>query len=282
MAGAGYSYNAQRLRSRKIVGSVGTVYHYDLGGNLIAESDTAGVMRRSYVWADGQPLAQIDLESRSGRALPPRLPIARLPAQATAEALTFLHTDHLGTPRLATDPQGKVIWRWEGNAFGETLANEDVDGDGKLTTINLRFPGQYYDAESGLHYNWNRYYDPKVGRYITADPVSVGEHVQSTLDNLRSGGANGQMPIELNPYAFVANNPLKYIDPEGLACEYKGYDFGGWVIGSKMCRCIWECGCPDTKTTKYTYGRLTYIRGREPITSKYNACTCEDARTSFP
>jgi RHS repeat-associated protein len=393
VADAGYSYNAQRLRSRKIVGSVGTVYHYDLGGNLLAESDTAGALRRTYVWADGQPLAQIEpvttlppdmivdnsqatftgtwgtatkiadyyganyqtntkgngkdkavwavnvpstgtyqvyarwvaasthasnapftvqysggsqtvsanqrvsggqwmllgnyaftagsagsvtlTDNANGTVIADAVKLVAVTGGTTSEVVRYLHSDHLNTPRLATNPQAQVIWRWEGTAFGETVPNEDVDGDGKLTTINLRFPGQLYDAETGLHYNWNRYYDPRIGRYITADPVSVGEHVQSTLDNLRSGRANDQPPLDLNPYAYVANNPLKYIDPEGLACEYKGFDYGGWVIGKKMCRCIWECGCPDAKTTKYTYGKPIYVRGREPITSKVNACDCE-------
>ena len=400
VAGAGYSYNAQRLRTRKIIGSVGTVYHYDTNGNLLAESDTAGVLRRSYVWAEGQPLAQIEpvttlpadiivdnpqatftgtwttstsiagfygtnyrthgkgtgtnkavwtlsvpttgtyqvyarwvaastnasnapftvkysggskatsvsqqsnggkwmllgsyaftagtagsvtlTDNANGTVIADAVKLTATSGGTTSEVVRYLHSDHLNTPRLATNSTGQVIWRWDGEAFGATVPNEDVDGDGKLTTVNLRFPGQYYDAESGLHYNWNRYYDSRIGRYITADPVSVGEHVQSTLDNLRSGRANDQPPLELNPYAYVANNPLKYTDPEGLACEYKGFDYGGWVIGKKMCRCIWECGCPDAKTTKYTYGRPIYIRGRDPITSKYNACTCEDARTSFP
>jgi len=74
------------------------------------------------------------------------------------------------TPRLATNNTGTVIWTWEGDAFGATLANDDVDVDLNLTTINLRFPGQYADVESGLSYNYFRYYDSHLGRYITSDP----------------------------------------------------------------------------------------------------------------
>jgi len=171
---AGYSYNAQRQRSRKIAGSQATVYHYDLMGNLIAETDADGNLIRDYVWADTVPIAQIE----------------------AGEKIAYVHTDHLNTPRLATNAQGQVVWRWDGTAFGESYPNEDVDGNSLKTTINLRFPGQYYDAESGLHYNWNRYYDPKVGRYVTSDPIGL------------KGG--------LNTYAYVGNSPLRYIDPLGL------------------------------------------------------------------
>jgi RHS repeat-associated protein len=111
----------------------------------------------------------------------------------------YLHTDHLTTPRLATDGSQRVVWRYEGEAFGASVPNEDPDGDGVRVTINLRFPGQYYDAETGLHYNWHRYYDPKTGRYITSDPIGL------------EGG--------LNTYAYTLSNPMRYADPTGLDVE---------------------------------------------------------------
>lgn len=315
VAGAGYSYNARRLRSRKIGGAQGTVYHYDLMGNLIAETDTAGVLRRAYVWAEGQPLAQVEAvttlppdiivdntqatftgtwptatslagfyganyrtntkgtgkdkatwtvnvpttgtyqvyarwvaasthasnapftvkhstgsqtlavnqrtsggqwyllgsyafsagtagsvtltDQANGTVIADAVKLVATSGGTTSEVVRYLHTDHLNTLRLATNAGGVKIWSWEGSAFGNTPPNEDPDGDGVNTVINLRFAGQYYDSETGLHYNWNRYYDPKVGRYITSDPIGL------------AGG--------LNTYAYVGNNPLRFIDPRGLA-----------------------------------------------------------------
>ena len=111
--------------------------------------------------------------------------------------MLHLYGDHLDTPRLATDSMGNTVWRWEGRAFGETAPVTDPDGDRKHVSVNLRFAGQYYDQESGLHYNWHRYYDPKTGRYVTSDPIGL------------AGG--------MNTYAYVGGNPLFWIDPLGLA-----------------------------------------------------------------
>ncbi len=111
------------------------------------------------------------------------------------QKLLYLHTDHLNTPRLATDPDQTVVWRWAGEAFGQTQPDRDPDGDGTKVNVRLRFPGQYHDGESGLYYNWNRYHDPKTGRYVTSDPIGL------------KGGPN--------PYTYAKNNSLRWIDPNG-------------------------------------------------------------------
>jgi RHS repeat-associated protein len=67
-----------------------------------------------------------------------------------------------------TNESGSVVWSAAYTPFGKA----EVDGSSTQTN-NFRFPGQYYDAESGLHYNWHRYYDPKTGRYLTADPIGL-------------------------------------------------------------------------------------------------------------
>jgi RHS repeat-associated protein len=111
------------------------------------------------------------------------------------ERIVYLHTDHLDSPRKATDSAGRVVWSWESDAFGSAAALDDPDGDGTRTTINLRFPGQLLDAESGLHYNWHRYYDPNGGRYTQSDPIGL------------AGGTN--------TFAYGFASPLTHADPTG-------------------------------------------------------------------
>ena len=110
--------------------------------------------------------------------------------------------DHLGTPVAVSDLSGQVVWTHRFSPFGKTIElNEDADGDGVKLTLNLRFPGQYYDAESGLHYNWHRYYDPETGRYISHD-IIIGDL--------------------LSNYIYTGNNPLRNFDSNGLVFFPKG------------------------------------------------------------
>ena len=112
-----------------------------------------------------------------------------------------LHADHLGTPRAITRPSDNaVVWRWENrDPFGSNQPNEDPANTGTAFKYNLRFPGQYYDQETGTHYNYFRDYDPNTGRYVQSDPIGL------------KGG--------INTYSYVNNDPLHRIDPRGLADE---------------------------------------------------------------
>ena len=113
----------------------------------------------------------------------------------------YVHTDHLGTPRLATNEQGVTVWRNlpTTEPFGNAPVEEDPDGDSTLNTLNLRFPGQYADKETNLNYNYFRDYDPSTGRYVQSDPIG-----------LRGG---------INTYGYVGGNPLTFIDPLGLSTD---------------------------------------------------------------
>jgi RHS repeat-associated protein len=123
-------------------------------------------------------------------------PSGRL-GSAPAAQVFYVHVDHLNTPRVLTDTQNRVRWRWDhADPFGATTANEDADNDFQPLKYNLRFPGQYYDAETGLHYNYYRDYDPQTGRYVQSDPIG-----------LRGG---------INTFAYVDSSPVAYVDEVGL------------------------------------------------------------------
>jgi RHS repeat-associated protein len=109
---------------------------------------------------------------------------------AVPSGLYYLHTDPLNTPKVITDENQQIVWQADYMPFGQIKITTDIIDN------PLRFPGQYYDAESELHYNWHRYYDPSTGRYITSDPIGL------------QGG--------LNTYAYVMSNPLRWVDSLGL------------------------------------------------------------------
>ena len=100
--------------------------------------------------------------------------------------------------------------------------DEDPDGNGTAVTLNVRFPGQYYDQETGLHYNYFRYYDPSTGRYLRSDPIGL------------DGG--------LNTYLYANANPVKFIDPQGL----RGGCPANMMPGPGN-SCVFEPGAEDRK-----------------------------------
>lgn len=102
----------------------------------------------------------------------------------------YYHNDHLGTPQKMTDAAGTVVWAAEYKPFGDATITVST------ITNNLRGIGQYFDQETGLLYNHFRYLNPQTGRYIEADPIGL------------AGG--------INPYTYVEDNPVRWIDPDGL------------------------------------------------------------------
>jgi len=109
------------------------------------------------------------------------------------------HPEHLNTPRLVADSAGASVWRWDQQEpFGVDGPDENPSGLGAFE-FPLRFPGQYADRETNLHYNYFRDYDPGVGRYLESDPIG-----------LLAG---------LNIYAYANGKPLSLIDPLGLESQ---------------------------------------------------------------
>lgn len=119
------------------------------------------------------------------------------PNQTTATDIYYVHTDHINTPRLVTQASnGAIRWRWDDtDPYGMLPPNENPAGSGAFV-LNLRMPGQYYDRESNLYYNYFRDYDPQTGRYVQSDPIGI------------EGG--------INVYTYVNGNPVKKVDMDGL------------------------------------------------------------------
>lgn len=176
---ATYAINALGQRVRKTVAGTNTHFVYDEAGHLSGEYDNSGNLIQETVWFGDAPVATLKPNGSGG------------------VNTFYIHTDHLDTPKRITRlSDNAIVWRWDSDPFGTTAANEDPDADTNLFVYNLRFPGQYYDAETGLHQNYFRDYDPATGRYPQSDPIG-----------LRGG---------LNTYAYVKNNPLRYSDRYGL------------------------------------------------------------------
>ena len=173
---AKYLYNGRGERVKKDGASI-TYYHYDLGGQLIAETDASGNTQVEYIYIDGQPVSII-----------------------TNSTLNFIHTDHLGTPQQISDASQAIVWKADYSPFGEATMTTE------LITNNLRFAGQYYDEETGLHYNYFRYYDPSLGRYVQSDSFGL------------LGG--------INTYSYGLQNPLNNTDKFGLCPNCVGFGLG--------------------------------------------------------
>jgi RHS repeat-associated protein len=173
---ADYTYDGLErlaLRVTQNMTPAGTTHYvYDRQGHLIVEADSSGNTLREYVWLDDTPLAVVaDVDTVSPK-------------------LWFVHADHLDRPLKMTDGTQAVVWDAVYRPFGEVVS---ISGS---ASNNLRFPGQYFLIESGLHYNWYRHYDPTIGRYLQADPL---EFVDGP-----------------SRYAYVGSLPTLGADPAGL------------------------------------------------------------------
>ncbi|HTD13282.1 MAG TPA: RHS repeat-associated core domain-containing protein [Steroidobacteraceae bacterium] len=127
---------------------------------------------------------------------PGDIPVATIRPSGSTVAIYYVHTDLLNTPHLVTRPSdNKQMWRWFPPTFGNSLPNTNPGGAGTFN-YNLRYPGQIYDGQAGLHQNWNRDYDPLIGKYIQSDPLG-----------LKAG---------VNTYSYVRSSPVMRRDPRGL------------------------------------------------------------------
>ena len=168
------AYDAFGQRIQKFSTTAGsqsqTLFVYDENGQLLGEYSPDGKVIREYIWLDGT--------------------LVGLRSYQYPNEILRVHTDHLGTPRAISNNSNQVLWRWDGDQFGDVLPTGTL-------TFPIRHAGQYYDSEVGIFYNYFRDYDPITGRYIESDPIGL------------DGG--------LNTYGYVGGNALGAVDPTGEA-----------------------------------------------------------------
>lgn len=192
---ADYRYNAlgQRIVKRSFDPATQalietTLYLYAQNGQLLGQTvfNRAGVKTTGqyWIWLDQMPLAQVNMAFAANGSV-------------TGSTLLYLHADHLNTPRLATDSSRTLRWSWNSDAYGLGSPNEDVDGDGQRVEVALRFPGQLFDAQSQLNYNYFRDYNPQTGRYVESDPIGLADSP--------------------NTFGYALGNPLVFSDNYGLS-----------------------------------------------------------------
>jgi RHS repeat-associated protein len=186
--------------------------HYDAYGRRVIALKPSGNTQLTYVFvysADGRLMSETVLRPGWAHAQAVReviwlddMPVAHLrrtylpSGNLALSQFTYLHADHLNTPRFGTDESQVVVWRLRTDAFGEGAVEVDPDENGQNVQIQLRFPGQYSDGATGVYYNYFRDYDRTTGRYVTSDPIGL------------VGG--------LNTYSYARSNPVTLIDPFGL------------------------------------------------------------------
>ena len=180
---ASYGYNAlEQLTTRTTTaagGPVGQVaYTYDLDGHLITEATASkGVKTREYIWLPSNDNSPVDL------------PLAVIDIVGTTATISYVHANHLGRPIRMTSAAKATVWQATWKPWGEV---QTLSG---TNTNNLRFPGQYFQIETGLHYNHHRMYDPVTGRYTQPDPLRF---------------VDGP-----SVYAYAGNSPYIRVDRDG-------------------------------------------------------------------
>lgn len=168
---ASYDYDAFEQRVRRTEpGGAKTDFVFGPSGHLFGKyNGSTGAVITEYIWLNNRLIAEVD----------------------GAGVITYVQTGHLGQPLLMMDDAANVLWRGETSPFGTYVYTSGTASD-----PDLRFPGQWLEAGSGLYQNWHRDYDASLGRYIEADPIGI---------------AAGQ-----SLYGYVGQDPLNAVDPMGL------------------------------------------------------------------
>jgi RHS repeat-associated protein len=246
-------------------------YVYDALGRRIAKTDASGTLL--FAW-DGD---RISLEQDAGNETAHLYhPDTFVPlAQIHNGVLHHIHTDHLGTPLEATNDAGEITWSATYRTWGNLVVEDVAD-----IRQRLRFQGQYFDAETGLHYNRFRYYDHGPGRFISEDPIGL------------DGGIN------LFQYA---PNPITWIDPLGLALSHvrfpaskiikrvvikmQGSRPADFKEANRIAKLHGCRGKPTQKSEKHVHGDATWHHAtynKKTNTAVMELVTTADHEATFP
>ncbi|WP_159015400.1 DUF6531 domain-containing protein [Cognatiluteimonas profundi] len=179
-----YRYNGKGEQVHRFLTTTGTNQAYtvyDEAGHWIGDYDSTGAALQQAIWLDD-------------------LPVGVMVGATTNQKLHYIEADALGTPRVVIDPLRNVaVWNWDlkDEAFGNSPPSQDPDLDGNAFVLNMRYPGQRYDAASGLNYNyWRDGYEAGTGRYTQSDPLGLMAGVST--------------------YGYVGGSPLVWTDMFGL------------------------------------------------------------------
>jgi RHS repeat-associated protein len=169
-----YAYDGDGLRVSKTAAGETVYYFRDPSGNTIAEYDTAGELIVNYLYAGGRQVAKAEPDGASGYNI------------------SYFHPDHLGSAMVITDDDGVVTWQGDYRPFGEPVSSAG-------TADRYRFTGHELDTATDLTYAKARYYNARLGRFLSVDPM----------------GGSTTSSQSWNQYAYVQNSPVTLLDPNG-------------------------------------------------------------------